>query len=474
MDAILRSCNITLSQKQLDQLWAYHGLLRRSNQALNLTRIHNFDNMVIKLYADSMLPATLMALPSPLMDLGSGPGMPGILLKIFRPELKIILAESRSRRCDFLREVIETLRLTDVTVLAQKIHPGIETPVAGIITRAVEKVEDTLERVAGCLSPNGLVIFMKGPECAQEIETAARRFQGQFEMTGDQAYYLGATQHRRRLLVYRRLDEPVRILREDARKRYATQIIASEQNRRFKGLKKVLSSRGIKKSGQALVAGSRQVVEILAKSPQQCRAWVSCAENQPPPKNGPATMEWLQLNEKLFRQLDVFGTGAPLLLIDVPVIEPWRPADGFGPGCSLLVPFQDPENIGAVIRSAVAFGVHQVILLSESAHPFHPKALRASGGAVLNIPIRSGPALNRLPKQLPVLALSPDGRDLDEVFFPDSFGLLAGMEGPGLPDAWRSTALRIPIGPDVESLNAATATAIALYAWRFQIRNQGA
>jgi RNA methyltransferase, TrmH family len=146
-------------------------------------------------------------------------------------------------------------------------------------------------------------------------------------------------------------------------------------------------------------------------------------------------------------------------------VTPWTPQEGFCPGCSLLVPFQDPENIGAVIRSAAAFGVSQVILLSESAHPYHPKALRASGGVVPHVHLRQGPSLNDLPQNLPVLALSAEGTDLGAVEFPAAFGFLLGLEGQGLPDGWRPAAVRIPIQPQVESLNAAAAAAVALYEW---------
>jgi tRNA G18 (ribose-2'-O)-methylase SpoU len=162
----------------------------------------------------------------------------------------------------------------------------------------------------------------------------------------------------------------------------------------------------------------------------------------------------------------VFGTHAPLLLITLPEILPWPPAEGFDDGCSLLIPFQDPENVGAAIRSAAAFGVSQVILLAESAHPFHPKALRASGGAVLSVRLRQGPALGELPGHLPILALSAEGADLCQTAFPPAFGLLAGMEGTGLPESWRRCALRIPIRTEVESLNAAAAVSVALYEWR--------
>jgi tRNA G18 (ribose-2'-O)-methylase SpoU len=132
----------------------------------------------------------------------------------------------------------------------------------------------------------------------------------------------------------------------------------------------------------------------------------------------------------------------------------------------VLIPFQDPENVGAAIRSAAAFGAAQAILLAESAHPFHPKALRASGGAVLSLPLRQGPALGDLPEDLPIVALSAQGPDIRTTAFPPAFGLLAGLEGPGLPERWRNRALSIPIRAEVESLNAAAATAVALYEWR--------
>jgi 16S rRNA G527 N7-methylase RsmG len=106
MDALLRRCGIHLAPSQLNQLWAYHRLLRRHDAELNLTRIRNFDNMVLKLYADSILPALHAPLPSPLLDLGTGPGMPGIPLKIFRPDLHILLAESRQSRTDFLKTAV--------------------------------------------------------------------------------------------------------------------------------------------------------------------------------------------------------------------------------------------------------------------------------------------------------------------------------------------------------------------------------
>jgi 16S rRNA (guanine(527)-N(7))-methyltransferase RsmG len=464
MDAVLRPCGIRLSQVQLRQLWAYHSLLRERNADLNLTRVHNFANMVLKLYADSMLPADLLELPSPLLDLGTGPGMPGIPLKIYRPSLEIILAESRGKRVEFLQEAVARLGLPGLSVESGRITERFETPVAGVITRAVETIAKTLERVTGCLSMNGLVILMKGPHCDDEIAGVQDRFSGTFTPVSDRPYRIPHTGHARRLVVYRRTDEPLYRRRARAMEGRAVRIITSDQNPVFKDLKKMLTGRGIQKSGQALVSGEKLVEEILSAHPGSCQAWLS-RQDQPPP-DAAARLPWYQLAPELLRELDIFGTRAPLLLIRLPDMPSWTPSEGFPSGASVMIPFQDPENVGAAIRSAAAFGAAQVILLAESAHPFHPKALRASGGAVLSLPLRSGPALGAVPAELPIMALSADGTDVRQAEYPEAFGLLAGLEGPGLPEHWRRRAVRIPIRPEVESLNAAAAMAVALYEWK--------
>ncbi|MFZ1199937.1 MAG: 16S rRNA (guanine(527)-N(7))-methyltransferase RsmG [Desulfobacterales bacterium] len=465
MAAIFETCGIHLAGSQIQQLWAYHVMLRQGNPELNLTRVHNFDNMVVKLYVDSILPADLLRLPSPLLDLGTGPGMPGIPLKIYQPHLELLLAESRRKRVDFLSLVVDRLRLEGVRLIERKIDVDFEEPVAGVITRAVETMARTLGRVRGCLACGGQVIFMKGPNCEAELDEIRERWSSVYKLIEDRAYIIPHTSHRRRLVVVERLDEPGYTRRAAATARHAVIKIDSEKNALFKDMKKLLGGRGIKKSGRALLAGTKSISDVLASFPGRCAGWISSHDGQPPPVDAPQRLTWFQLAPRLFEMLDIFGTHAPLLLLTVPPADPWQASDGFEAGCNLLVPFQDPENVGAVIRSAAAFGVGQVILLTESAHPFHPKSLRASGGAVLSVRLRQGPSLKELPADLPIIALSAGGADIRHTAFPPSFGLLIGLEGTGLPAIWRQTARRIPIQAGVESLNAAAAAAVALYEW---------
>ncbi len=465
MSAILKKCGIAFSSAQIRQLWKYHQLLREFNPELNLTRIHSFDNMVLKLYVDSLLPLKLMEFPSPLMDLGTGPGMPGIPIKIAAPHLEVILAESRQKRVSFLKRAVDQLGLGEVRIIGRSITPEFEQPLSGVITRAVESIGETLERIGGALDQGGLAIFMKGPGCDEEIAGALERFSDEYRLVKDIAYRIPGTDNQRRLVVFERLGQPSRVRKDEAMKRYAARTIESEHNEVFVELKKLLTSRGIRKQGRALVSGRKQSAEILKECPELCLGWISPGDANPPPEATPSHTVWYQLSPGLFKALDVFGTASPLLLVKVREIPLWSPSEGFPEGCSLLVPFQDPENVGTVLRSAAAFGAVQAILLSESAHPYHPKALRASGGAALKMSLLQGPSIEELPQDLEVLPLSGEGEDISGVRFPRAFGLLPGIEGPGLPQKWRTRAVSIPILREVESLNAATAVAIALYVW---------
>jgi 16S rRNA (guanine(527)-N(7))-methyltransferase RsmG len=465
LNTLFLRCDIRLSRSQLELFWSYHQLLRLYDQTLNLTRIRNFTNMVLKLYVDSLLPGRLITLPSPLLDLGTGPGMPGVPLKISQPQLHLLLAESRRKRVEFLNTVVAELELSDVDVIGHNITENFEQPVAGVITRAVEAIPTTLERIGGCLQRGGYAIFMKGPDCDHEVRQALHRFGRCYHLIEDISYRIPETPHQRRLVLFERIDQPAFMRKATAMQRHTLRTVASAQNELFKDLKKLLTSRGVKKQGMVLVSGSKTVRDVLATCQHQCRAWISNGDRDPPPQDAPAHLHWYQLNADLFQALDVFGTHSPILLVTAPQIEPWNPLEGFPVGCSLLLPFQDPENVGGVIRSAAAFGVRQVILLAESAHPFHPKAIRASGGAVFSVRLRQGPPIESLPTDLPIVALSPEGRAIDTIRFPSAFGLLPGLEGPGLPLLRRDNAVSIPIQPQTESLNASVATAIALFVW---------
>jgi 16S rRNA (guanine527-N7)-methyltransferase len=462
---MLEACGTPLEGRALDQLWAYHGMLRAANAELNLTRIHNFEAMVLKHYVDSLIVLRHVELPSPLVDMGSGPGLPGIPLKIARPELEMVLAEPRGARAEFLRGVIAELGLKGIEVHAGKVTPRYTRPARGVITRAVATIAATLGQVSGCLVPGGRMIFMKGPDCDDEIDEARAVLTASYRLEADIAYTLPHSEHHRRLVVYERLaaEAPVARMHEGP-----VREISSASNPTFQDLAELLSGRGIRRQGRALVAGRKVVSEVVERFPDRVAAWVTTTRGEPPPEGLPEWAAWLRLTPELFREIDVSGTHAPLVVATVPELATYSAGAPWPPGCTLFVPFQDPENVGAALRSAAAFGVARVVLLKSAAHPFHPKALRAGGPAAFHVPLEVGPALADLTTgEVPLFALSGEGEAIESAIWPDRFGLVAGVEGPGLPAGiGAGHRVRIPIEAGVESLNAAVAVAVALYAWR--------
>ena len=173
LEALLKEQHITLNQHQLEQLWRYHKLLRTNNKDHDLTRLIKFETIVTKHYVDCFAVPKLTKLTSPIIDIGTGAGFPGIPLKIAEPNLEIILAEHRPRRVEFLEMVIKELGLKNITTYPHKVISSSNIDkVNCVITRALETIPETLRRVEKILNPGGKVIFMKGPNCSQEIREA--------------------------------------------------------------------------------------------------------------------------------------------------------------------------------------------------------------------------------------------------------------------------------------------------------------
>ncbi|MGU3539229.1 TrmH family RNA methyltransferase [Methylobacterium sp. A54F] len=158
---------------------------------------------------------------------------------------------------------------------------------------------------------------------------------------------------------------------------------------------------------------------------------------------------------------------------EVAALLPPAPAPALVVGLAGLT---NHDNVGALFRNAAAFGADAVLLDAATCDPLYRKAIRVSAGAALITPF------GRLPKgpagtdadwlalaaahDLTPLALSPrGGTDLADLPVPDRALLILGTEGPGLPEALMGGArtVRIPMAPGFDSLNVATAGALALH-----------
>ncbi|MCJ2035857.1 TrmH family RNA methyltransferase [Methylobacterium sp. J-068] len=136
-----------------------------------------------------------------------------------------------------------------------------------------------------------------------------------------------------------------------------------------------------------------------------------------------------------------------------------------------LVGLTNHDNVGALFRNAAAFGADAVLLDAATCDPLYRKAIRVSAGAALTVPFQRLADADAIlayaaRHALVPLALSPGGGEILSALAPPARTLLIlGTEGPGLPPALmaRLRTLRIPMAPDFDSLNVATAGAIALH-----------
>lgn len=245
-----------------------------------------------------------------------------------------------------------------------------------------------------------------------------------------------------------------------------TRSISSAQNAHVKRWTALQDARGIERFRQCLVAGRAVVGETLAQHPAQCLELLHRARTSVP-FPVPDHVTTYALSGPLFEKVDLFGTGAPVLVCQVPPF-PSANLEVRPRGIEILCPLGDPANVGALIRAAAAMGVERIILLKESAHPYHPKAIRAASGTTFTVSLTQGPSIRDLPETATWVTLDAKGESLPAFHWPKDIRLLVGEEGPGLPPRSSGTRLAVPMTDSVESLNAVVAAGMALYAYRVQ------
>lgn len=470
--------DISLTEKMIEQFLRLYEMLVQYNDEYDLTRLRTTRDIIEKHFIDSLYFTRYIEMPASLVDIGTGPGFPGIPLKIAFPETEIILAEPRHRRVTFMEMVIKELQLENVTVYPHKVTDKSFFEVEGVITRALEDADGTLTRVRHFLPAGGKVLFMKGPGAEDDLANLSEKNRTLYSLDQDRGYTLPGSEHHRRLLVFTKMsDTPEKIFpimrNIDETEGHA---ITSPDNKTYRALKKLTTTEGIRKNHQTLAAGHRIVSDLFKSHGGEVHTCIirdGYREKNPEMLQNFEKMKdagkLLVLKKSLFNDLDLYGTGGPLVSIDAPELPPWDEKDC--DGVTLLIPFQDPSNVGSCIRSAAGFGVNRIVILREAATPWHPRSVRSSSGTVFSAPLYRGPSIrNFLERQMPVplVALDRGGAGLEGFNFPPSFSLLPGMEGPGLPEELRASAVSIPLEETVESLNAAVAASIALFEWRRQ------
>ena len=226
--------------------------------------------------------------------------------------------------------------------------------------------------------------------------------------------------------------------------------ITSTHNQRLKEIRKLRTRRRVREQAGRFVAEGEDLLAAADDAGWKPVERYSAAGSGLP---------GVEVEPKLLTQASGLASGSRTLAI---YEERWAP-QATGPLCVYLHGVHDPGNVGAVLRSAQAFGASSVAIGPGSADPFGPKAVRASMGAVFAVPLARVAAVDELPGTR--IALVADaGARLTEVAHDGSASLLIGSEREGLPETVVEQAdviAHIPI--DIHSLNAAMAATIALY-----------
>lgn len=217
-----------------------------------------------------------------------------------------------------------------------------------------------------------------------------------------------------------------------------------------------------------LLGGHHRVTSILTTEAALDTLAPELAATQPPP-------EILVADAALLRSVAGFAFHRGCLAIAERGAEPSLDAvlAALAPGPAIVLVLDDvadPDNVGALFRNAAAFGVQAVLLTARCGDPLYRKAIRVSMGETLRVAWARTSSWPQTAEQLRAhdvtpVALTPDGDDLETFArrVPDRLALVVGNEGAGLSGAARAACAASVGIPMRDSLNVATAAAIALY-----------
>lgn len=169
---------VNLTDAQCMQFERYYELLIEWNKRINLTRITEPDEVVIKHFVDSLTLLKYCEIPqgAKVIDVGTGAGFPGIPLKIARPDIKLTLLDSLNKRLNFLREVCD-----DIGIQSELIHsraeegsrkPEYRDSFDVAVSRAVARLNVLAEYCLPYVKAGGQFVAMKGPDLSQELNEA--------------------------------------------------------------------------------------------------------------------------------------------------------------------------------------------------------------------------------------------------------------------------------------------------------------
>ena len=175
----LRELQLDLSQQQVDQLLAYQAMIAKWTQVYNLTALRDPTEMMTHHLLDSLtaVPALQRYLRSAelehdsrLLDVGSGAGLPGVVIAICCPAVAVTCVDTVAKKAAFIKQVVLELKLPNLVGLHARVE-NIKQPFNVICSRAFASLTDFTKWSAAALAPQGVWMAMKAKHPADELQT---------------------------------------------------------------------------------------------------------------------------------------------------------------------------------------------------------------------------------------------------------------------------------------------------------------
>jgi 16S rRNA (guanine527-N7)-methyltransferase len=167
----LLQLKLELTEQQKDHLVSYVELMAKWNKAYNLTSVRDPMDMLVKHILDSIAIAPHITRAS-YIDVGTGPGLPGIPLAIVCPNARFTCLDSLGKRVRFMKQVAFELKLENVTPIQSRVEDFIPAvPFDGVLSRAFASLEDMLNWCGHLVDSTGEFLALKGQYPHDELNT---------------------------------------------------------------------------------------------------------------------------------------------------------------------------------------------------------------------------------------------------------------------------------------------------------------
>lgn len=179
LDILLKQTALSLTDQQKNQLVALVLLLHKWNKAYNLTSVRDPQDMLIKHILDSIVVSPHLQ-GEHFIDVGTGPGLPGLPLAIINPDKQFTLLDSLGKRISFIRNAVRELSLQNVTPVLSRVEEFIpDHKFDGVLSRAFASLKDMTDWCHHLPQQNGLFYALKGQYHADEVQELGDKFQVQ-------------------------------------------------------------------------------------------------------------------------------------------------------------------------------------------------------------------------------------------------------------------------------------------------------